>query len=120
MKKTHIIFVFLFLAILSMVFGVFLSRRQSRTTATCLECHAQMLEDDKLSEKARGKTELIFFHSTHSYSQKNLNCVDCHTQDPHAGVRPAESYCLSCHTGESNKASNECMLCHANAEKLEL
>jgi hypothetical protein len=118
MKKTSLIFLFFVLLISAMVFGLLFSRRQSKETGTCIECHAQIIEDDSLSAKARGPTELIFFHSTHSYSQKGLSCVDCHGEDPHTKNRPEESFCLGCHSGKEDKPSNECMLCHANPDKL--
>lgn len=98
--------------------GIYYSSRHSLSTGSCLECHAQVENSDRLSAKAHGKTQLIFYHSTHAFNQLKLKCIDCHTQDPHTGHRPREADCLGCHTGNGTAPSNACEVCHANTDRL--
>ena len=121
MRISKLVVVMLVLFAISFTVGILLSRKHKLSTGNCIDCHAHIVDSDKLSAKARGKSGIIFFHSTHNDRKLSLSCVDCHSANPHHGKRPVDSYCLQCHTGiKDDDPPNACEVCHANTDQLKL
>jgi hypothetical protein len=81
----------------------------------CQYCHGDMDASEVLSQRASGKHQIIYYHSTHVKGKK-MACTDCHDIDNYHEARPKMADCLICH--DNRLASNDCSLCHMNHEQL--
>jgi hypothetical protein len=75
----------------------------------CLACHSDMKSAEKLSDKSRGETGIIFFHSTH-YKNMKISCLSCHGKDTYHTKNVSMELCLTCH--DNVLAANDCSSCH--------
>ncbi len=122
-RPYRLYFSFFLLVTLAFILGILFSWQKTDPAAAalknknCLYCHSDMEAKQILSDRASGKTKLIFYHSTH-VTPKRLRCIDCHDKKNYHSTRPSMQSCLICH--DNRLAANDCNVCHRQPENLDL